>query len=235
MLKIIPAAQRHFNDFGWLQTYWLFSFGDYYDQDNVQHGALRVFNDDIVKPHTGFGRHPHEEMEIVSIVLEGEMVHRDTMGNEATIRTGDVQRMTAGTGLFHSEQNVSDDPVHFCQIWISPDKRGLTPSYDQRNFSPEHWQNRLALLASGRKEEGVVTLNSEASIYRAALTGDNALTYPPARGRGIFVYVMAGQLAINGEALAQGDQGRISGEGSLDLAALGSAEFLLVDVPGALG
>ena len=121
MFRIIKAADRHFNDFGWLQTYWLFSFSDYYDPKNANHGALRVFNDDVVQPNTGFATHPHEEMEIVSIILSGEMTHADTMGNSTIIRAGDIQRMTAGTGLRHSEWNHGPDPVHFFQIWIKPD------------------------------------------------------------------------------------------------------------------
>ncbi len=229
MIEIIPSTKRHFNDFGWLQTYWLFSFGDYYDPNNVQHGALRVFNDDVVQDQSGFGRHPHQEMEIVSIVLDGEMTHKDSMGNETVIRAGDVQRMTAGTGLTHSEMNLSDKPVHFFQIWIHPDKPGLEPSYDQQNIPAEVWQKRLALLASNRKDEGAVALNTEASIYRAELKGDTDIHYQADKNRKLFVYVVRGTLALNGSEMATGDQARISGEESIEIT--GTADLLLIDVP----
>lgn len=233
MIKIIPSAERHYNNFGWLQTYWLFSFSDYYDRENVQHGTLRVFNDDIVAPQTGFGRHPHEEMEIVSIILEGEMVHNDTMGNEITIRAGDVQRMTAGTGLKHSEQNMGNAPVHFFQIWIQPDKRGLTPSYAQKNFHPDTWQNRLTLLASNRKEEDIVPLNTDGSIFRATLTGQKIVTYKPEKNRNVFIYVIDGNISLNGLEMSKNDQGRISGTTPLEITATVKGDFLLIDVPAA--
>lgn len=230
MIKIIPSKKRHFNDFGWLQTYWLFSFADYYDRENVQHGTLRVFNDDIVAPNTGFGLHSHEEMEIVSIILEGEMVHTDTMGNQTTIRTNDVQRMTAGTGLKHSEENKATAPVHFYQIWIHPDKRGLTPSYAQKNFCPESWQNRLTLLASNRKGEDIVPLNTDGSIYRATLFDNKNVKYNPESNRNVFVYVIDGTLSINGSRMEKGDQARINGEESLEIEAREKGDFLLIDV-----
>ena len=137
MIEIIKADRRHFSDFGWLKTYWLFSFSGYFDPQNIQFGALRVFNDDVVDPGTGFPTHPHEEMEIVTIVLEGEMTHADSMGNKAKIEAGDVQRMSAGAGLAHSEFNLAEKPVHFYQIWMFPDKAGLTPSYDQRHYDTQ--------------------------------------------------------------------------------------------------
>lgn len=231
MMEIIPGKKRHFTDFGWLKTYWLFSFGDYYDPENLQHGKLRVFNDDIVKPQTGFPKHPHEEMEIVSIVLSGEMTHKDTMGNTITVKTSDVQRMTAGTGLFHSEWNYGDEPVHFFQIWIYPDKRELTPSYDQKAFNPETWHNRLTLLASDKNENGIVRLNTDGSIYRAALTVDKVVNYSPERGRKTFIYVIDGRLLINGSELEKGSQARIDKEDNLEIGAKGEADFLLIDVP----
>ena len=231
MIEIIPANKRHFTDFGWLKTYWLFSFGDYYDQENIRHGTLRVFNDDIVKPQTGFPQHPHEEMEIVSIVLSGEMTHKDTMGNTTTINAGDVQRMSAGTGLFHSEWNYGDEPVHFFQIWIKPDKNELPPSYDQKSFNQEIWKNRMTLLASNKNEDGIVSLNTDGSIYRAALADDKAINYSTDRRRKIFVYVVDGQLSINGLELEEKSQGRIDDEEALEIRSAGGADFLLIDVP----
>ena len=169
MIDIINAAERHFSDFGWLKTYWLFSFSNYYDPQNIQFGALRVFNDDVVEPGTGFPTHPHEEMEIITIVLEGEMTHQDSMGNKAVIKAGDVQRMSAGTGLTHSEFNLADKPVHFYQIWIFPDKAGLNPTYDQNSYEASDWKNRLLPVASGQDIQGAVTFHTDATIYRCAL------------------------------------------------------------------
>jgi redox-sensitive bicupin YhaK (pirin superfamily) len=231
MIDITPAQSRHFTDMGWLKTYWLFSFSDYYDPENLQHGKLRVFNDDVVEPQTGFPKHPHEEMEIISIVLSGEMTHKDTMGNTITVKAGDVQRMTAGTGLFHSEWNYGNEPVHFFQIWIYPDKRELTPSYHQRTFNPETWQNRLTLLASDKNQNGVVSLNTDGSIYRATLTADKTVNYSPESGRKTFVYVIDGRLSINGLELDKGSQARIDKEDNLEIGAKGEADFLLIDVP----
>ena len=149
MLEIIKSGQRHFSDFGWLKTFWLFSFASYFDPKNLQFGPLRVFNDDVVEPGTGFPTHPHNEMEIITVVLEGEMTHEDSMGNKAVIKVGDVQRMSAGTGLTHSEFNLAETPVHFYQIWILPDTPGLKPSYDQRNFQPRDWQTHCCRSLPG--------------------------------------------------------------------------------------
>jgi len=231
MIEIIQAHDRHFNDFGWLQTYWLFSFGDYYDPANMRHGALRVFNDDIVQPQQGFPKHPHEEMEIISIVLSGTMRHEDTMGNVTVIRPGDVQRMTAGTGLFHSEGNDSDQPVHFLQIWVQPDTSRLSPSYDQKNFAAEIWQNRLALLASNHPGPGIVTLNIDASLYRAVLTEKKSLTSTTSRDRHLFLYLIAGKAMVNSRIMSAGDQARIKDEEQLTISGAENADLILIDVP----
>jgi len=231
MINILKSSDRHFSDMGWLKTYWLFSFSDYYDPKNISHGMLRVFNDDIVKAQTGFDTHPHEEMEIVSIVLDGEMEHKDTMGNEMVIRKNDVQRMTAGTGLYHSEKNMSDHPVHFYQIWINPDKKNLTPSYDQKTYSPDLWKNNLALLASDKANEGVVTLNTDASIYRTELDKGKNVGFKVGYKRKPFIYVINGTIEINGKKLNKTDQARISEEKSLHIIAIEHAELLLIDVP----
>ena len=231
MIEIITAHNRHFTDFGWLKTYWLFSFGDYYDPENLQHGKLRVFNDDIVNPQTGFDTHPHEEMEIVTIVLSGEMVHKDTIGNIITVKANDVQRMSAGTGLFHSEWNYGDEPVHFFQVWISPERHRLTPSYDQKNFNQELWHNRLALLASDKKANGAVSLNIDGSFYRASLSPDQTISYQPEERRNIFIYVIEGKLSLSGLNIEEGGQGRITEEEYLEMTADEKADFLLIDVP----
>lgn len=231
MIQKITADKRHFTDFGWLKTFWLFSFSDYYDPKNIGHGMMRVFNDDIVEPHSGFPTHPHEEMEIISIILKGEMFHKDTMGNETIIRSNDVQRMTAGTGLYHSEENISDDPVHFFQIWIRPDKKGLSPSYDQKTFNPEQWNNTLTLLASSRDADQAVRLNSEASIYRAELDVNNPITYSTVTGRNLFVYVIDGDLKVNEQSFAKKDQARITGLEKISISTTERADFILIDIP----
>ena len=229
MIQVISADQRHFSDMGWLQTYWLFSFSNYYDPANVQHGTLRVFNDDVVQANTGFPTHPHEEMEIVSIVLEGELAHKDSMGNEGVIKAGEVQRMSAGTGLTHSEYNPADTPVHFYQIWILPDVKGLAPSYDQRAFDSSTWQNRLCPLASGQSKEGAVTFHTDATIYRAALDTGKTLDFEMVPDRKIFIYQMAGRLLINDKELKANDQARIEKESHLKLSAMDHADFILID------
>ena len=231
MIDVIKSRDRHFSDFGWLKTYWLFSFSSYYDPQNIQFGALRVFNDDVVEPGTGFATHPHEEMEIITIVLEGQMTHKDSMGNTTVIRAGDVQRMSAGTGLTHSEYNLAAKPVHFYQIWIIPDRSGLAPTYDQRNYQPDQWKNRLLPVASGQQMEDVVTFHTDATIYRCDLEQGNRITYASAPHRRIFIYLTKGRLSANGRSLAEKDQARIEKEGSLVLEAGMDAELVLIDVP----
>ena len=234
-IDIIRAQDRHFNDFGWLKTSWLFSFANYYDPHNIQFGALRVFNDDVVAPGTGFPTHPHEEMEIITIVLDGEMTHRDSMGNQAVIKAGDVQRMSAGTGLTHSEFNLAKQPVHFYQIWILPDLPRLEPTYDQRNFTPDQWQNRLLPIASGQGLENVVSFHTDATIYRGQLDDGNRLNFDNTAGRRVFLYLIGGELTVDGLTLYQADQARVDTEKPLCLAAGADAEFILIDVPSCKG
>ncbi|MFZ5569184.1 MAG: pirin family protein [Thermodesulfobacteriota bacterium] len=235
MIEIIRADRRHFTDFGWLQTYWLFSFADYFDPHNIQFGALRVFNDDVVQPGAGFPTHPHEEMEIVTIVLDGEMTHQDSMGNKTVIKAGDVQRMSAGTGLTHSEFNLADKPVHFYQIWIFPDKRGLKPTYDQKQYVADEWRNRLLPVASGRNIPGTVTFHTDATIYRCALDEGKGVVQEATAGRRLFVYLTAGRVSANGELLKSKDQARIDIDTPLVLKAEQPAELILIDVPSCKG
>jgi redox-sensitive bicupin YhaK (pirin superfamily) len=235
MIKIIKAGDRHFSNFGWLKTYWLFSFSDYYDPENIQFGALRVFNDDVVEPGTGFPTHPHQEMEIVTIVLDGEITHQDSMGNKAVIQAGDVQRMSAGTGLTHSEFNLADQPVHFYQIWIYPDVRGLKPTYDQKHFPPSFWKNRLVPIASGQGLLDVVTFHTDAAIYRADLDKEQQVEFKTDDSRRIFVYVTNGDLSINHQRLKKEEQARIDLEGELILKANQNTRFILIDVPSCKG
>lgn len=231
MIQTIKADDRHFSDFGWLKTYWLFSFDNYYDPANVQFGTLRVFNDDVVAPQSGFPTHPHREMEIITTVLAGEVTHKDSMGNHTVIRAGEVQRMSAGTGITHSEYNLGDEPVHFYQIWLLPGARRLTPSYDQKHFAAEARRNRLLAVASGQGLADAVTVHTDATIYVADFEANHATDYALGDGRGAFIYVTEGSLLVNAVRLEAKEQARIAGESRLHLAADNKASFILIDVP----
>ena len=235
MITVIPANQRHFSDFGWLKTYWLFSFSGYYDPENIQFGALRVFNDDVVEPGSGFPTHPHREMEIITVVLEGEITHQDSMGNQAVIKKGDVQRMSAGTGLTHSEFNLAQEPVHFYQIWICPDQKDLEPTYDQKRFEPSSWKNRLFPVASGANIPDTVTFYTDASIYLADLDQDKEINFATNESRRIFIYVTRGQLNINNHKLQEKDQVRIDLEKQIQIKACKGSSLILIDVPSCKG
>lgn len=234
-MEIIRANKRHFSAYGWLKTYWLFSFSDYFDPHNIQFGALRVFNDDVVQPGTGFPTHPHNEMEIITIVLEGEMTHQDSMGNKSVIKAGDVQRMSAGTGITHSEFNLAQVPVHFYQIWIFPDKSGLKPTYDQKRYKASEWKNLLLAVASGQNIQGTVTFHTDATIYRCSLEAEKEVTHEATSGRRIFIYLTEGQVLANGETLKAKDQARIDIEEPLVLKAQEQSELILIDIPSCKG
>ena len=235
MIKVIKRNERHLSDFGWLKTYWLFSFSNYFDPDNIQFGALRVFNDDVVAPGTGFPTHPHDEMEIITIVLDGEMTHADSMGNRTVISTGDVQRMSAGTGLTHSEYNLAEKPVHFYQIWILPDTPKLEPSYDQLNFHPDEWHNKLLPVASGQAIPGTVSFHTDATIYRSALDAGKGLEFKQTAGRRVFIYLTHGQLDVNSTRLDSADQARVDIDEPLVIKAIQPSDFVLIDVPSCKG
>ncbi len=229
MMKIIRADERHFADHDWLKTYWLFSFADYHDPENVQFGSLRVFNDDVVAPHEGFPAHPHREMEIVTMVLDGEVTHEDSLGNKTVIRAHDVQRMSAGTGITHSEFNLATAPVHFYQVWFTPRERRLAPSYAQHHFDPSCWHNKLAALVSGHGNAPIV-INAEATVYRSRLDEEARVEHRAAPGRGTFVYVSAGALSVAGHKLHVGDQLRSDDAGDVEIGAVSPSEFILIDV-----
>ena len=231
MIKIIKAEDRHFNDFGWLQTYWLFSFSDYYDPDNVQFGPLRVFNDDVVQAGKGFPMHRHKEMEIITIILEGELTHEDDMGHASTNQPGDVQRMSAGTGVTHSEFNRSDKPLHLYQIWIEPWEQGLTPSYEQKHFEPEAWEGELLAIASGQDKAGAVPFHADATLYRGSFDAGRSVTYPVDEDRKLFLYLTTGEIMVNGELLEEKDQARMEIDGPLEMEIQQDAELILIDLP----
>lgn len=232
MIRTIKAADRHFADHGWLKTYWLFSFSDYYDEQNMEFGTLRVFNDDIVDAGQGFGMHGHRDMEIVTVMLKGAVSHQDSMGNKTVIKAGEVQRMSAGSGVMHSEYNRGTEPLHLYQVWFPPRRPGGKPSYEQKDFSAEPQLNRLLPVVSGFGHAGAMTINSDAAMSLAKLDGGARIDVPLAPGRGLFVYVTEGAVTVNGTALGANDQARISGERAVSLAATSPSKLIAVEVAG---
>lgn len=231
MITVRRAQERgHFN-FGWLDTWHTFSFGQYFDPAHLSFGDLRVINQDWVAPGQGFGTHPHRDMEIVTYVCEGALAHRDSLGNGSTMVPGDVQRMTAGTGVTHSEFNASEaDAVRFLQIWILPEAAGLTPGYEQKRFEPADKQGRLRLIASRDGRDGSVVIHQDAAIYAGLLAGGDRVGHLLATGRRAWVQVVQGALMLNGTALNAGDGAAVSDESRVSLAAVADSEVLLFDL-----
>src|SRR5689334_13641061 len=232
MLDIRKAGDRGFADHGWLRSFHSFSFADYYDPQHVAFGPLRVINEDRVAPGRGFGRHAHREMEIISYVLEGALEHKDSIGTGSTIRPGDVQRMSAGTGVQHSEFNPSpNETVHFLQIWIEPNERGIPPSYEQKHFDAQQKRGRLRLIASPDARDGSVKIHQDASVYAGLFDGTERAEHVIAPGRRSYVHVVRGDIVVNGEALGAGDAARIEDAPSIVLERAKDAEVLLFDLP----
>ena len=231
MILVRRAGERGGGDHGWLRTRHTFSFADYFDPRWMNFRALRVLNEDIVEPGHGFPRHSHRDAEIVSLVLEGSLEHKDSMGNGSVIRPGDVQRMSAGTGVSHSEYNPSKtERVHFLQIWFLPDRRGYPPSYEQREFSAEQRRDRLALLASNDGREGSVTIHQDVDLYMGALAPGAELAHELRSGRHAWVQVTRGRLRVLGEELNTGDGAAISEEAKVALSAPEATEVVLFDL-----
>ena len=232
MLTLRKAADRGHANHGWLDSHHTFSFADYHNPAEMGFGALRVINEDRVQPGMGFGTHGHRDMEIVSYVLEGALSHKDSMGTGSIIKPGDVQRMSAGTGVMHSEFNASTkDFVHFLQIWIVPKFTGVRPSYEEKYFSPEDKRGRLRIVAAPDGRDGSVAINQDAFIYATLLDGGDAVVHALAPGRRAYVHVAKGKLRVDGELLVAGDGAKISGEPEITLAAAGGGEALLFDLP----
>ncbi len=231
MIKIRKGEERGHFDHGWLNTYHTFSFADYFDREHMGYSDLRVINEDRVQPGQGFGTHGHRDMEILSYVLEGALEHKDSMGNGSVIRPGDVQRMTAGTGVQHSEFNPSaDQAVHFLQIWILPERKGLTPGYEQKYFAPDEKRGRLCLIASQDGQEGSVTIHQDARVFACLMENGKQMTYSMPKGRRAWLQVTKGGLWLNGNRLRQGDGASAGDEESLRIKADGVAETLLFDL-----
>jgi redox-sensitive bicupin YhaK (pirin superfamily) len=229
MITIRKAEDRgHFNH-GWLDTFHTFSFADYYDPRNMGFRALRVINDDRVEPGAGFGTHPHRDMEIITYVLDGELAHKDSMGNGSTIRPGEVQRMSAGTGVRHSEANPSPAQwLHLLQIWILPDRNGITPSYEQKYFEPAERQGRLRLVASPDGAEGSVSIHQDVRLYATLLDDGQEVAHAFDSGRHGWLHVARGSANVNGIELGAGDGAAISDEAKI--AIRGQGEVLLFDL-----
>jgi hypothetical protein len=233
MDQIRRSDERGYADHGWLKSYHTFSFAGYYDPRHVEFGVLRVINEDRVAPGAGFGTHGHRDMEIISYVLEGELAHRDSTGTSSTIRPGDVQRMSAGRGVQHSEFNGSrTEPVHFLQIWIQPDARGIEPGYEEKRFTAEEKRGRLRLIASPEGTEGSVRIHQDALLYAGLFDGKEKANLAVAGGRRIYVHVARGRITANGATLAAGDALKVGDPATLELSEGVNAEVLVFDLPG---
>jgi redox-sensitive bicupin YhaK (pirin superfamily) len=231
MIRIRRSDERGRADHGWLDTRHTFSFGGYYDPAYMGFRSLRVLNDDRVVPGAGFPTHPHRDMEIVSYVVEGALAHEDSLGTGSTIRPGDVQRMSAGTGVTHSEFNPSDtEGARFLQIWILPERQGLPPSYEQKHFPDEERTGRLCLVASPEGKEGSITIRQDASIFAALLKERESVRHEFAAGRHGWLQVVRGGVDLGAQRLEEGDGAAISGERSIEIAGRGDAEVLFFDL-----
>ena len=232
MISVRPAEQRGHANHGWLDSYHSFSFADYYDPEEMGYGALRVINEDRVAPGTGFGMHGHRDMEIITYLLAGKLEHKDSMGNGSVIVPGDVQRMSAGKGVLHSEYNPStNEAVHLLQIWIEPNVKGIAPGYEQRHIAPDEKRGVLRLIASPEGREGSVAIHQDAKLYAALLDAADALTHPLGAGRRAYVHVARGSVRVNGQTLNAGDAAKISDETAVTLDVPTDAEVLLFDLP----
>jgi redox-sensitive bicupin YhaK (pirin superfamily) len=231
MMTIRPANDRGHAEHGWLDSRHTFSFADYHDPKHMGFRALRVINEDRVAPGKGFGKHGHRDMEIVSYVLEGGIEHSDSMGTGSVIRPGDVQRMSAGTGVMHSEFNASKtEPVHFLQIWLIPSANGIAPGYEQKTFTREEKQGRLRLVASPDGHDGSVTIHTDASLYAGVFAKGESADLSIAAGRHVWAHVARGRVHVNGRELSAGDAAAISDEKSVRVEGVDGGEVLLFDL-----
>jgi redox-sensitive bicupin YhaK (pirin superfamily) len=233
MQAVRRSDERGYADHGWLKSFHTFSFADYFDPEHVEFGPLRVINEDRVQAGAGFGTHGHRDMEIISYVLAGELAHKDSMGNGSTIRPGDVQRMSAGTGVRHSEFNPSArDGVHFLQIWIQPAAQGIEPSYEEKRFPPEDKRGRLRLIASPDRADGSVLIHQDARVYAGLFDGAENASLEVSPRRRVYVHLARGKLDVNGVSLEAGDAIAFTDTGTIALARGEGAEALVFDLPG---
>lgn len=231
MITIRKAEERGHFDFGWLSTYHSFSFGDYYDPKHTRFRTLRVINEDFVQPGHGFPTHGHRDMEIVTYILQGALEHRDSMGTGSIIRRGDAQRMSAGTGVTHSEANPSpDEPVHLLQIWIFPSEQNMPPEYEEKKFSDDEKRNKLRLIVSPDGSDGSVKIHQDAKIYASLMDDREEVVHSLEERRSAWLQVAAGSVSLNNVALKQGDGAAVSQESKLRITAEGPAEILVFDL-----
>ena len=231
MLDVIQSESRGSADHGWLRAKHTFSFAEYQNPERVQFGKVRVINEDRIAPGKGFATHPHRDMEIVTYVIDGAIAHKDSMGNGTVITAGEIQRMTAGTGVQHSEFNHSqDDELHLLQIWIYPEKNGLEPGYEQTRYSREEKLNHLRLVGSRDGRDGSITIHQDVDLYASVLEAGNELSLDLRPSRKVFVQVVDGDIAVNGQRLSAGDGAQMEDEPVLQVSALTEAEFLVFDM-----
>jgi redox-sensitive bicupin YhaK (pirin superfamily) len=231
MLTLRSAHDRGHFDMGWLSTYHTFSFGQYHDPEHTGFRTLRVINEDVIAPARGFGSHPHRDMEILTYIVSGELRHKDNMGNGSTIRPGDAQRMSAGSGVLHSEENPSEtEPCHLLQIWILPAEEGSLPGYEQKSFPEHELSDRLRLIASHAGRDGSITIHQDADILAGRLGADVSVEHVLGAGRGAWVQLVSGRVAVNGTELAAGDGAALEDEPDLVIHALEDAELVLFDL-----
>lgn len=235
MIEITRSNEHYHNDdMDWLSSYWHFSFDHYQDPQKMNFGPLRVFNDDIVQPGTGFGFHPHRDMEIVTYVIDGELEHQDNQGNKGIVHPGEIQRMTAGTGILHSEYNHSKEkPLRLLQLWIFANKRGLKPSWEQKQFKKEERQDRLlpVIVPEQVSDGGALHIHQDASIYVSSLNKGAKVEHVMAPGRKAYVFVIDGEASLNGNALKTRDSARLENESKISLSAASPTELILLDLP----
>ena len=233
MLQVRKSQERGYADHGWLRSFHSFSFAGYYDPEHMGYGNLRVINEDRIAPGTGFGNHGHRDMEIISYVLSGELAHKDTLGNVKGIPPGDVQRMSAGRGVMHSEFNhKADETTHFLQIWIEPNVRGIEPSYEQKRFAEADKRGKLRLVAAPDGAQGAVTIHADARVYAGLFDGDERVAVPIDPARPVYVHLVRGELSVNGTKLSAGDAARLQRESQLTLDQGKDAEVLVFDLAG---
>lgn len=234
MIKIYPAESRFTAEHGWLKSNFSFSFAEYHDPENIDFGPMRVLNDDIIQPMKGFGRHPHREMEIVSLVLKGELKHEDSTGGAEILRVGEVQRMSAGTGIIHSEVNSSAaEETHLLQMWFRPNEQGLQPSYEQIVYDQQEMQNQWLPVVSHRPtSENTATIHQDMTLYLSKLETNQALSFTQKDNRRMFFFVIEGSIILNQEhALHRRDSARISNQATVDIQAKVDSYVMLIDLP----
>ena len=230
MLTVRKAADRGHADHGWLDSHHTFSFANYHDPAHMGFRSLRVINDDRVAGKQGFGPHPHRDMEIISYVLEGQLAHKDSTGTHGVIRPGDVQRMSAGTGVIHSEMNPAPEPVHFLQIWIQPTSRGIPPGYEQKTFSDAEKRGKLRVIASPDARDGSVELHADAVVHAGLFDAGERASLELAKGRHAWVHVARGSVRINGKDAAEGDGFALTDEPAIAIEGIAAAEVLVFDL-----